>query len=277
MIRQYKIFAKPFDSGHWTMFDNFSEEYTKTLGIPGKFVKKINTKVNLKNGTAGEMDSAYIADPDGVELFERVAVCLEHLSKPLGRPKILKLGDYDIQLVCDEQLPTLLVVASHLDPEKSIKLLIRSPSDITKVYFVDLSEENINKRLNTVTEIINNNEYLSTENALNLGVIVLYAPRERACEITEKVVHLYLKIVKDLEYTMELTLYSVITMMIDAYFDEEEDYRRLIDMMDEVTSKSSREECESTKRLRGSLEYANGRISRLEAEVRELKEQLNAK
>ena len=146
------------------------------------------------------MDSAYLNNPDYKVLFDRVATDLEHQSIPIGDEKLNKIGDYDTQLVVDEHLPTLIVIASHLNKRESKDILIKSPSDIVKPYFLDFGEENIQKRLSKVSEIINNNHYISTANALNLGIIVLYAPRACACEITETVVNLYQKIVKDLDY-----------------------------------------------------------------------------
>lgn len=269
------------------MFNGMPEDYTKTLGVPGIFVKKINRMVHLKDGTSGEMDSAYIADPDYKLLFERVAVGLEHQSRPVGDEKLDKIGDYDIQLVVDEHLPTLICIASEIDPAKSKRELIRSPSDITKLYFLDLSEDNITKRLNTVEAIINSNKYLTRENALDLGVIVLYAPRNRACEITEKVVNLYVKISKDLDFQLALILYSVITLMIDAYFDDENDYRRLIRMMDNNTSSKViegfhpfdgfRESLENANKRISDLEAENSRIPELEARIQELEDKLGGK
>lgn len=72
-------------------------------------------------------------------------------------------------------------------------------------------------RLNRVSSIIENKEYLSTECALNLGVIALYAAREHACNITEKVAKLYVDIDDDLNLKMTYYPYSVISMMIDAH------------------------------------------------------------
>ena len=292
-----RIFSKHFDKAHSIMFNGMPAEYTKILGVPGVFVKKINRMVHLKDGTSGEMDSAYIADPDYKLLFERAAVGFEHQSIPVGDDKLDKLGDYDIQLVVDEHLPTLICIACHLDKEKSKDTLIRSPSDITKPYFLDLGEENISKRLSMVDGIINSNQYLSRENALNLGVIVLYAPRNRACEITENVVNLYIKISRNLDFQLEFILYSVIILMIDAFFDEETEYNRLIAMMDNNTSSEVKEEFSPFDGFRESLEYANIRISELESEnsripeleaensripeleakIRELEDQLNSK
>ena len=287
-----KIFAMPFDLGHDTMFSEFPVEYTRTIGVPGTFVKKINRRVRLKDGTTGEMDSAFILDPDGKILKERVAACLEHQSIPVSLTKLKKIGHYDIQLVSDENLATLMIIASHCSPEESKNKLIRSPSDSIKLYFLDLGEENICKRLSTVTEIIENNGEISTETALNLGVIVLYAPREHACEITEKVVNLYIKIADDLDFKMEYCLYSVISMMLDAYFDDENEYKRLIDLIDKKTSPDTKEAFTATqKSLMESLEWtkedlanaqddlkiANGKIEELENEVARLTAELNGK
>ena len=267
-------FSKPFDLCHSIMFSEFPKTYTSTIGVPGKFVKKINRRVHLKDGTCGEMDSAYIADPDYNILFERAAVALEHQSIRVGDSKLDKFGDYDIQLVVDEHLPTLLVVASHLNKEKSKKELIRTPSDITRLYFLDLGEENITKRLITVSEIINNNKHLNTENALNLGVIALYAPRKHAPEILKTVINLYLKIMNNLDLKMEYTLYSVITILIDAYFDDENECARLKNMIDEKTSPESKELFESHKNTIESLEYAKEDLQQANGNLAKTKEDL---
>lgn len=294
-----KIFAMPFDLGHDTMFSEFPVEYTRTIGVPGTFVKKINRRVRLKDGTTGEMDSAFILDPDGKILKERVAACLEHQSIPVSLTKLKKIGHYDIQLVSDENLATLMIIASHCSPEESKNKLIRSPSDSIKLYFLDLGEENICKRLSSVTEIIENKKELSAENALNLGVIALYAPREYACEITEKVAKLYTKISNDLDPKMESCLYSVISLMIDAYFDDEKEYRRLINMIDGKTSQNTKEIFAASKEsfleslewakedlanakddlanAKDDLKAANGKIAELETEVARLTTELKGK
>ena len=297
-MKREKKFSKPFDLAHSIMFNQLEGEYTAALGAPGIFVEKINRRVRLKDGTGGEMDSAYIANPDNKILFERAAVALEHQSIPVGTIKKDKICDYDVQLVVDHHLPTLILIASHLIDKNSIKEIVRTPSDITRLYFLDLGEENITQRLSTVREIINSNHEVSRETALNLGIIVIYAPRDKAREITEEVVGLYLKIVDVLDSDMEYTLYSVITIVIDAYFDDENEYRRLINMMDGKTSVESKEltashlstveslqwakeDLDETKNqldeTKNQLDEANDRISTLEAEVQMLKEELTKK
>lgn len=157
-MKRKKRFNNHFDLSHSILYNEYPENYTKTIGVPGKITEKINRRVHLKNGTCGEMDSAYIANPDGKILLKKAAVCLEHQSKTVNDTKLNTIGYYDIQLVTDENLPTLLVIASHIDPKKSKNKLIHTPSDTIELYFLDLSEKNICQRLNKLKEKINNNK-----------------------------------------------------------------------------------------------------------------------
>ena len=272
-----KIFMLHRDSGHNIMYEDVPLEYTNGIGMPGEFEDKINRSVHLNDGTSGTMDAAYRTKPDGKTLFRPVATCLEHQFKPVTPQKAEKIGDYEIQMVAETHLPSLVAVATHTDKEKSVQELVRSPSNSIKFYFPDLSEENIWQRLNTVTEIINNNKVLSREEAINLGIIVLYAPPERGPEITEKVAKLYSKISHTLDSDMEYVLHSVISIMIDAYFDDEEEYQRLINMMNGVTSTQSKEKYDSYIRLEETISERDRKIEDLEKEVQFLKNKLNGK
>lgn len=49
----------------------------------------------------------------------------------------------------------------------------------------------LTKMLNKVKKIIDSKKYLSTENALNLGVILIYAPRNQVKEISKTIINLY--------------------------------------------------------------------------------------
>lgn len=271
MEKRKRQHYKQFDAARTFMFNKYPAEYTKTIGVPGHFVKLSNRKVLLNNGIEGMMDSAFVLNPDGEILTERVAACLEHQSTPVDEEKLEKMGDYDIQLVSDENLPTLIIVASHLSSRKSKIILRRSPSDVTILYFLDLGEKDNRRRLTRLSKLIENNQHLTIEDALNLGVILLYAPRERACEITEKVVNLYLDIHDDLDHEMEKCLYSVFSVLIDAFFDDETEYKRLINMVNGITSKEAKDEFDATaKSFMEDLQWAEEKLARSNARVHEL-------
>ena len=137
-------------------------------------------------------------------------------------------------------------------------------------------------KLNNVKKIIKQQENISSEDALNLGIIVLFAPRDKAQIITQEVLMLYCEISDKLSQKMESTLYSVLFTMIDAYFDEENEYQEAIYMLNENTSQESIEKFESVEIFKNKVSElekanasANGIISGLEAEIKHLKAQLN--
>ena len=235
MARKRKI-DKPFDFGFGLMYNEFPKELHEELDVPGIFKRKSNVKVRLKNGKVLEMDASYVVDPDFKVLFESAVVDLEHQSTPVDEDKIIVIGDYNIQQIADERLPTLNVIASHFSQEKSVKEYQRTPTNTTKLMFLDLGSDDNEKRLSTVSDIINyNEEQLTVNDALNLGIIVLFAPRDDACAITRQVVLLYNAIKKKTE-KLEFVLYSVITAMIDAYFDDENEFKELMDMINNETA-----------------------------------------
>lgn len=86
-MNRKRKYNKPFDLCHSILYNDFSCRVYKHYRSSWKFVKKINRPVHLKDGTTGEMDSAYIADPDYEVLFERAAVGLGHQTAPVGDQK----------------------------------------------------------------------------------------------------------------------------------------------------------------------------------------------
>ncbi|WP_407377377.1 hypothetical protein [Methanobrevibacter sp.] len=295
----------PFDFAFGVMYNEFPKELHENLNIPGIFRRKSNVKVRLKDGSVLEMDASYVADPDFERLFEPAVVNLEHMSKAVGSHKIRIIGNYNIQQIADERLPPLNVIASHLSPEKSVHEFERTPTSTTKLMFLDLGAEDNEKRLNKLKNIINYNEdKLTIKDALNLGIVALFAQREIAREVTRQVIELYLKI-KVMPKKLEYALYSVLYAMVDAYFEDENEYEELINMIndgaaDEIVGKFETEIISQNKiiELEKELDSANSRadsealrannealradnaeaeINRLKDEINMLKNQLNSK
>ena len=162
------------------------------------FKKKANTKVNLKNGTTGEMDTSYIIDPDNKTIHEQMIANGEHQSTRVGKDKIKMMGKYAIQQIQDEKILPFSYVASHINKEKHEQIHEISHTILIKPHFLDLGEKDNKKRLNRVKKIIKQQQNINTEQALNLGIIALFAPRNKAKEITKEVIRSYVKISKRL-------------------------------------------------------------------------------
>ena len=309
MIRKRKI-SKPFDFGYTIMDNEYPKILYSRLNVPGIFRKKINKKVYFKDGHMGEMDSSYIADPDFVELFEATAINGEHQSTPVDDEKIERISYYGIQQIHDTNLPQYSFVASHLPQEKHVQQFKRSRTDIIQPHYLDLGEEDNNKRLNNVKNIIKKQEKITDEDALELGIITVFAPRDKGKEITEEVIELYNEIIDQLSSKMEFTLYSVLFAMTDAYFDDEHEFEEVIKMLKEKTTSETIEKFETLttfknkvlelektnntlEKTNNTLEKTNNtlknrnttlerekntattRISELEAEIADLKKQLS--
>lgn len=283
MARKRKI-DKPYDFAFGLMYNEFPKELHEELKIPGIFKRKSNVKVRLKDGKVLEMDASYVMDSDFEVLFEPAVVDLEHQSTPVDGDKIMIIGDYNIQQIADERLPPLNVVASHLDEEKSVKEYERTPTTTIELMFLDLGCEEIKKRLSTANNIIiYHEEQMTVRQALNLGIIVLFAPRDNACAITRQVVILY-NAIKKKPQRLEFVLYSVITAMIDAYFDDENEFEELMDMInnetkDEIIEKFETEIISENKivELEQEIDKANAENIQLKAKIKELENQLKSK
>lgn len=279
-----KHINNPYDYAFGILYTEFPKELHELLNIPGKFKRKSNVKVRLKNGKVLEMDSSYVVDSDFDELYEPAVVNLEHQSTPVDEEKIKIIGNYNIQQIADERLPPFNVIATHIDKEKSVQKYKRTPTNTSELYFIDLGEKNIQQRLNTVSNIVRTNEkHLTIKDALNLGIIVLFAPRDNARNITRKVLDLYMQI-KHMPEKLEFTLYSVISAMINAYFDDEKEYDELINMINYETEDEIIDKFETEIRTQNKMkeveQFANDAIEenkQLKAKIKELEKKLESK
>ena len=102
----------------------------------------------------------------------------------------------------------------------------------------------------------------------------MFAPRHRACIITEQGVRLYVDISNQLSKKMEYTLYSVLRVMVDAYFDDENEYERLIAMLNENTSVEVAERFVSLEIMHNDLEVAKSDLEEAYSDLEEAQSDL---
>lgn len=117
---------------------------------------------------------------------------------------------------------------------------------------MDLGERDNWERLNNTRNKIRFNKNLSVQDTLNLGIIVLFAPEDCAKERTREALHYFM----ELEITskrLEYVLYSVFYCMIDAYFDDEEEYQKVKNMLEQKVSQETRDKFASEIRRENRL------------------------
>lgn len=208
------------------MNEDFPSKFIEVLGAPGKFVRKANAKVKLPDGKTGEMDAPYVADPDGKTIFERSLILLEHQRFLVSGPKGLMISNYIIQGVADEKLPYYVAIASHLYFKKHLQEFDRNGSFIIRLKFIDLGERNNWERLYNLRNKLKFKKNLSVKDGLNLGIVAVFAPEDCNKERTREALNYLLKY-EITSKRLELVLYCVFYAMIDAYFDDEEEYKKV--------------------------------------------------
>ena len=73
----------------------------------------------------------------------------------------------------------------------------------------------------------------------------MFAPEGLEHQRTREVVELYSSITDEISKRMEFTLYFLLNAMIDANFDDEDEYQEMISMLQSNTSQKAMEEFES--------------------------------
>ena len=262
---------KPFNFGYQIMHNEFPEELHININAPGIYERTAtNTRVlNLDGG--GDMDVVDVVGPDFNRLFVRAVSNGEHQSTAVTKPKSHQISRYALQSMYDEKLPAISYVVSNIPTKDHYPGWEITPSLHLKTFFIELDEKDNTERLNRIKNIINKQEELTDLEALNLGIIPLFAPKTRACEVTEEVVELYAEVHNQLNIKMEKTLYSVLYAMVDAYFLIKEDYDRVMKMLNTPTTPKTKNEFQTWNIIRNRnkmLEDAFKKVSNENAELK---------
>lgn len=142
-----------------------------------------------------------------------------------------------------------------------------------RLNFIDLGERDNWERLNRIRNKLRFNKNLTLKDGLNLATAVLFIPEDCTKERTREALH-YLRKAKFKSKRLEFVLYAVFYCMIDAYFEDQEEFDRMIDMLDQNASKETTEKCDSIMRIENKWE---NRLKNMEIELNEKNSELDEK
>ena len=139
----------------------------------------------------------------------------------------------------------MVCIASHQNIDKHVqKYEINKGNVIINFYFLDLGEEDNTKRLNKIRSKLNTSDMISIEDGMNIGITLLFAPEKYAKEITRELLDYFLN--RKIESNkLKNTLYRVFYAMIDAYFDDENEFQEMINMLKKDMTNKEETELES--------------------------------
>lgn len=86
---------------------------------------------------------------------------------------------------------TVIVVFDEKEYEASLKEYATTASDILRPMYINMPWEEIEKRLNNLETKILNREKSSQDETFDIAFLPMFAPKQKAKYITEKIVRLY--------------------------------------------------------------------------------------
>ena len=264
-LKRVREINNPFDLAFRMLFNALPEEVHIAFGLPGIFDEKIGDNI-FDEKSVKEADAPYKVKPDNKSLFRAIIINIEHQSTPLTPEKLEAIESYEHYLESSYNLYVLIVIASHLYGPDSLVEIEVTNSHIIRPLFVDVSEENLKQRLSTVTDKVLNGEEITSLDIANLAIVAIFAPRDIADDLTEKVVELFKKI-EEFPPNTEKVLYNILRVLIDAYFDNVEEYNRMMEMLNENTNEDIIAESEIYKMLLRDIKYYQNIAQKKEAKV----------
>ena len=240
------------------------------LKLPGKFVKSYPSIIVRRDGSQGEMDWLILVDPDNKSISERTLINVEFQTKRVDKNKIKIISDYKDHSKTLFGMPvlTVIVVFDEKEYEASLKEYATTASDILRPKYIHMPWEEIEKRLNNLETKILNREKLSQDEAFDIAFLPMFAPKQKAKYVTEKIAGLY-KIDETLKGALKYDVAYVLGIMIRKYFDDTPKGKELLKLIEREINKSA---------LMDVIEYElDWRDQAHKAEIEEIKKELTAK
>ena len=210
-------------------FENVMPEKLKNyFKLPGKFISNFPTKIFKRDGSEREMDWLMLVEGDDGKFL----IHGEFQSYPVDDTKIEIIADCTDYSKIYYGRPVLTVIIITEGYEVSVKEFKRTASDILKPIYIHMDEEEVNERLNNLEEKISNHKQLSDDEALDIAFLPMFASKNKAYDITEKVTHLFRKDTS-LTGAFRNDIAFGLSIMIRKYFDLTPKGKELLKMIEQ--------------------------------------------
>ena len=145
------IVDKPFDYLCRLHGKRYSRTNHKLLGIPGIFHKFEDTSGFRNDGRPVFMDGVHSMFPDGVTLTRKAAENIEYITKPLKYRKVVKIADYNIEVIVTLKVFCGNTVVTNVPPKDPNKVWIVERMALVFNYVV-YDKQRVYETLNRLSE-----------------------------------------------------------------------------------------------------------------------------
>lgn len=258
----------PRDSSFKFLQEYHGEAQHASLRYPGKFVKTLPTEVFTSNNRNLRMDGAELVNPDNT-LPCQSTLNPEQQTTEVISEKIHAMYDYKLHLTFKYKMPCLNVIVTNIG-DNDHTVIYESHGDAFKTYVRVFTDEEINKRLNTLKNNIKNKKELSEIEVLDFAYVLLFAQENKAKEYSKNVANLFRE-VKNLNKSQQLDIHYVLKKLIRLHFRD--DLKKTEELLTMITKAVHPEVLDSMT----TLEKMNNKVENMEKELTKMDNELSKK
>jgi len=251
----------------------------EVLEIPGIFKSNESIYANTNDGKLIFLDQLIRLYPDGEKVIRELASNIEYHIGILSPAKKGTLLDYNISVESMFKIPCFHVVATDYDYGTDKECMIVDGSAILVLYRL-FDEKRLYETLNRLSNIDYTKQAMTEYDFIEWTHCIAFAKGDYAKDYLEKSAEFFTRIEK-IDYEYQKCLHLSLKVMIKAFFEDEEDVRRLLTM---ITKAIRIENVENVcgeelfvKKHEAAVNFFKNEVTELKNEVTEMKKEIAEK
>ena len=217
--------------------------FHESLELPGKIEQSIRTEVVTENNELRRMDLANIVLPAG-QTKSRCAQDYEFQAKFPNNVKQERIHDYVTSTTSLTKLPCMPLLIGNFGKrfKKHDEVCLQAKEFKFNAFVRNVVDDEVKKRLNSITNKVNNNEKFLSRDAYDIAFTAIFASGEIAEDMIEKAVEMFCNAQID-DLKVKINVRQALTNMIkhihkgnDAKIEE------MIKMMIQKVTEKEKEE-----------------------------------
>ena len=281
----------PMDTSSKLISYNFGKENHESLNFPGQYKMHLPTEMETQYTSNLKMDENTLVLLNGI-ISKLSVLNNEYQSQIPSTSKEDQAFNYRIGIVYRFGLPVITNFVGNFGDETRKEKIIKVGKHKFNALITNINDEEVEKRLNSLSNKINNNEEISIPEALNLSYAAIYSSKKIAKETLTQAIEKFTQ-AKIENQKLKSIIFQSLKNMVKHRFEDETEIRRLLKMMLEEMIKENMEimakyysEEEFIKReesllkkntnLEGENINLKGENTKLKQEIKELKAKLQS-
>ena len=223
--------AFPMDTSMKLITHNLGKENHESLNFPGIYIEPLSTEVETAIKTNLRMDELSLIAADGITTTMSNVLGNEYQAElPTPKKEEITLF-YRTGATYRYGYTVLINYVGNFGSKKETEEIIEVGEHKFNALLTNINDDEVEKRLNSVSNKIDNREKLPTQEALNLSYASIYPSEYIAKSTIKKVVEKFTEAKIDNSKVKSIIFHTIKNMVKHRFRDDEKQARRLLKMM----------------------------------------------